>query len=90
MIDVRKSAVEPLTEEKLFEWRRMLLGTSKKISVGNWCSHEDPMQVISGAIGKEKIHFEAPPSARVEKEMEQPEIIQKHKTGFHLKWTPIH
>ena len=69
MIDVRKTFKEPLTEEKLFAWHRMLLGENKRVSVGGWRTHEDPMQVISGAIGKEKVHFEAPPSAKVPGEM---------------------
>ena len=70
MIDVRETSEAPLTEEKLFVWHRMLLGTSRKITVGNWRTH-DPMQVISGATGKEKVHFEAPPSDRVPAEMKQ-------------------
>ncbi|MBC6492811.1 Fic family protein [Flavihumibacter stibioxidans] len=71
MIDVRNTFEKALTEEKLFEWHRMLMGQSKRIEVGQWRTHEDPMQVISGAIGKEKIHFEAPPSSQVPTEMEK-------------------
>lgn len=69
MIDVRKTFTEPLTEEKLFAWHRMLLGENKKISVGKWRTHKDPMKVVSGAIGKEKVYFEAPPSLQVPGEM---------------------
>ncbi len=69
MIDVRKTFIEPLNEEKLFAWHKMLLGNSKRIEAGKWRTGEDPMQIISGAIGKEIIHFEAPPSAQVPKEM---------------------
>lgn len=69
MIDVRKTFTQPLTEEKLFAWHRMLLGESKGNSVGVWRTHEDPMQVVSGPIGKEKVHFEAPPSLQVPGEM---------------------
>ncbi len=71
MIDVRKTYKEPLTGEKLFSWHKMLLGQNKRIEVGQWRTHEDPMQVISGAIGNEKVHFEAPPSSLVPKEMER-------------------
>lgn len=71
MIDVRKTFKEPLTEEKLFSWHKMLLGENKRIEVGKWRSHEEPMQVVSGAIGKEKVHYEAPPSSQVPKEMKQ-------------------
>jgi Fic family protein len=70
MIDVRKTYAEPLTTEKLFAWHRMLMGSTSRLLVGGWRKHEDPMQVVSGAIGKEHVHFEAPPSAQVPKEME--------------------
>ncbi|HVY76866.1 MAG TPA: Fic family protein [Puia sp.] len=69
MIDARKSFKEPLSEERLFSWHKMLLGENKKIEVGRWRTHEDPMQIVSGPVGKEKVHFEAPPSARVPREM---------------------
>lgn len=69
MIDARKTFKEPLTEEKLFAWHKMLLGENKGIAVGTWRTHGEPMQVISGATGKEKIYFEAPPSSQVPKEM---------------------
>ncbi len=71
MIDVRKTFKEPLTEEKLFAWHRMLLGEDKNIKVGQWRTHEDPMQVVSGAMGKTRVHYEAPPSSRVPSEMEK-------------------
>ncbi len=70
MIDVRKTYAEPLTIDKLFAWHRMLMGSTSRLRVGDWRKHEDPMQVVSGAIGKERVHFEAPPSAQVPKEME--------------------
>jgi len=70
MISVRDTYKEHLTRAKLFQWHRMLLRTNKKVSIGRWRTHKEPMQVISGSIGKENVHFEAPPSARVPKEME--------------------
>ncbi len=70
MIDVRKTYADTLTKEKLFRWHEMLLRGNQKINTGVWRSHEDPMQVVSGTIGKEIIHFEAPPSLRVPSEME--------------------
>ncbi len=42
---------------------------SKAIKVGEWRSYKEPMQVISGSIGKQKVHYEAPPSSRVPSEM---------------------
>ncbi|RYZ50983.1 MAG: Fic family protein, partial [Sphingobacteriales bacterium] len=71
MVDVRSSYAEPLTIEKLFKWHEMLLGHEKNLTVGAWRSDQAPMQVVSGAYGKEKIHFEAPPSASLAKEMKQ-------------------
>ena len=71
MIDVRKTFKEPLTEAKLFTWHKMLLRENKKMEVGKWRTHEEPMQVISGAMGKEKIHYQAPPSSKVAKEMKK-------------------
>lgn len=69
MIDVRTTFKESLTEEKLFAWHTMLLGQHKGIEVGRWRTHAEPMQVISGALGKTRVHYEAPPSSRVPKEM---------------------
>lgn len=71
MIDVRKTFRAPLTQEKLFAWHRMLLGENNQIEVGHWRTHEDPMQVISGAMGKEIVHYEAPPSSAVPNEMQK-------------------
>jgi Fic family protein len=71
MIDVRKTFKEPLTEAKLFVWHKMLLRESQKLELGQWRTHQEPMQVISGAMGKEKVHYEAPPSSKVPKEMKK-------------------
>ena len=49
----------------------MLLRQSRVLTVGAWRIHEDPMQVISGAMGKEKVHYEAPPSSQVPEEMKR-------------------
>lgn len=71
MIDVRNTYRDKLTEEKLFAWHAMLLPESDNIKVGGWRDHEDPMQVVSGPIGKQKVHYEAPPSSRVSAEMKK-------------------
>lgn len=71
MIDVRNTYKEPLTDKKIFEWHSMLLGGNNDIIVGKWRKHKEPMQVVSGAIGKQKVHFEAPPSEKVPGEMKQ-------------------
>ncbi|MCX6315984.1 MAG: Fic family protein [Bacteroidetes bacterium] len=71
MIDVRKTFNEQLTEEKLFAWHKMLLGENKRVAIGQWRFHEEPMRVISGSLGKEKVHYEAPPSSKVPDEMKK-------------------
>lgn len=71
MIDVRNTFDEPLSKEKLFEWHRMLFRENQSIKVGAWRTHKEPLQVVSGVIGKETVHFEAPPSTRVPSEMNQ-------------------
>ena len=42
-----------------------------KVKAGAWRTHKEPMQVVSGVLGKEKIHYEAPPSERVPQEMDE-------------------
>ncbi len=71
MISVRENHSKPLSEEMLFTWHKMIMKGSKGINAGQWRTYEDPMQVISGAIGKEKVHFEAPPSKAVPQEMQR-------------------
>jgi len=71
MVEVRNTFAAALTKEVLFAWHEMLMSQSSRIHIGVWRSHSEPMHVVSGAIGKEKIHFEAPPSASVPYEMQQ-------------------
>lgn len=69
MVDARNSYAENLTKEKLFAWHKMVMQGTQRIKAGGWRTHKEPMQVISGPIGKTKVHFEAPPSNQVPKEM---------------------
>jgi len=75
LIDATKKYDQPLTAERLRSWQAALFPTGYsgllRIQVGEWRSGEDPMQVVSGAIGKENLHFEAVPSSCVENEMDQ-------------------
>jgi Fic family protein len=71
IIAVRNTWRDAITEEQLFAWHKMLMVTNVKIKVGQWRDHLEPMQIVSGAMGKEKVHFEAPPSNRVPHEMER-------------------
>lgn len=66
----------PLTSERLFEWHRLLFpdgrSGSRAITVGAWRPREvDPMQVVSGPIGRERVHFQAPSAARLPEEMDR-------------------
>ncbi len=69
LVKAREDFDNDLTEMQLFEWHKLLMLGNNTITVGEYRSHTEPMQVISGAIGKEIIHFEAPPSAQVSGEM---------------------
>ncbi len=69
MIDVRNTYAECLTKGKLFLWHKMIMKGSRRVKIGGWRTHKDPMQVISGPIGKQKVHYEAPPSKRIPEEM---------------------
>jgi Fic family protein len=71
MIDVRNSFEASLSEGKLFEWHKMIMMGSRRAKAGGWRTHKEAMQVLSGPVGKEKVHFEAPPSSRVPGEMKR-------------------
>jgi Fic family protein len=71
MIDVRHSYNEILSKEKVFSWHQMLMKGTKGIQVGAWRTHSEPMQVVSGALERQTVHYEAPPSDRVPAEMDQ-------------------
>jgi Fic family protein len=75
MLDATRNFDTPLTAERLFDWHAALFPTGRsgigRITVGAWRTAEaGPMQVVSGPIGKERVHFEAPPAQRLESEME--------------------
>lgn len=69
MLAVRNDYLQPLTSQILFDWHTMLMKGNTKIQVGKWRTHIEPMQIVSGAIGREMVHFEAPPSSQVPSEM---------------------
>ena len=76
MIDATQNFDQALTDDRLFGWHALLFpigrSGSRKIEVGNWRQNtkEDPMQVVSGAMGREEVHFQAPDSIYVSAEME--------------------
>jgi Fic family protein len=77
MLDATERYASPLTEERLFGWHAALFPTGRsgmnKITTGAWRTGE--IEVVSGPIGKEKVHFEAP----------GPEAVRREMSGF-LTW----
>ena len=74
VLDATQNFAEPLTDERLFGWHASLFPTGfsniHRITVGGWRTDKSgPMQVVSGRIGKEKVHYQAPAAERLEKEM---------------------
>ncbi len=74
LLDATQRHQLPLTDDRLFGWQAALFPTGRSgmfnITVGEWRDNtKGPMQVVSGALGRERIHFEAPPSERVPAEM---------------------
>ena len=74
MLDATQNCFTPLTTERLFDWHAALFPTGRsgmyKITVGHWRTDSNgPMQVVSGGIGNEKVHFEAPNSLLIEKDI---------------------
>jgi len=75
MLDATGGFSEPLTKDRLFAWHASLFPTGRsgmaKIAVGQWRPQEaGEMQVVSGPIGRERVHFRAPHADRLEPEME--------------------
>ena len=74
MLDGTRNFDKPLTKKRLFGWHASLFPTGRsgmrRISVGGWRTKESgSMQVVSGPMGKEKVHFEAPEAGRLDAEM---------------------
>lgn len=74
MLDATQKYDLPLSKDRLFAWHAALFPTGWsnlfKITVAGWRKDTTgPMQVVSGPMGKEKIHFQAPDSERIESEM---------------------
>lgn len=101
MLDATQRFDAPLTAERLFGWHAALFPTGRsgleKITVGAW--RPGPMHVISGSIGKEKVHFEAPEASRLSVEIAQflkwfeshPQIDPVIRAGTaHLWFVTIH
>jgi Fic family protein len=104
MLDATRSYNEPLTSDRLFAWHASLFPTGRSgmnpIRVGGWREDKTgPMQVVSGPIGKEHVHFDAPKAVRLPGEMQAfidwfntaAEIDPVLKAGLaHLWFVTIH
>ena len=74
MLDATRKFGEALTAERLFSWHAALFPSGRsgmrRIATGAWRTGEDgPMQVVSGAMGQEKVHFEAPDAVLLDEEV---------------------
>jgi Fic family protein len=97
MLDATQNCFKPLTKGRLFDWHAALFPTGRngmyKIVVGDWRKDStEPMQVVSGPMGKEKVHFEAPNSDLLEKEMTSflDWFSQNHEIDLVLKASIAH
>jgi Fic family protein len=76
MLDATQNYDQPLSEDRLFDWHAALFPTGRsgmsKINVGAWRDDKKgPMQVVSGPIGKERVHYEAPVAGLLRGEMKK-------------------
>jgi Fic family protein len=75
LLDATLNYLLPLTEERLKGWQAARFPTGysglHRIRVGDWRGKDAPMQVVSGPVGREKVHYEAPPDERVQAEIER-------------------
>ncbi|HEU4341199.1 MAG TPA: Fic family protein [Candidatus Binatia bacterium] len=74
MLDATQNYGAPLTDERLFGWHASLFPTGysgmSRIAIGRWRDDsKGPMQIVSGTVGRERVHFEAPAAKRLPKEM---------------------
>ena len=74
MLDATENHAAPLTAERLFGWQAALFPTGysglRRLKTGQWRDDADgPMQVVSGPIGRQRVHFQAPPARLLDREM---------------------
>ena len=73
LLDATQNYEQPLTEERLFAWHGALfpIGRSGLYEIDVACYRKDEMQIVSGAMGKEKVHYQAVPMKQVKLEMDK-------------------
>ena len=104
VLDATSCAADPLTTERLFGWHAALFPTGysglHKISIGQWRDDLDgPMHVVSGPVGRRKVHFQAPPADVLPYEVarflawanDQTDVPELLKAGLaHLWFVTLH
>lgn len=71
MVNLYQTFAAPLAHATMFAWHKMLMSSDRGIRVvGGYRTHEEPMQVVSDSLHHSKVHFEAPPSAKMKAEMD--------------------
>lgn len=101
MLDATQQAGQPLTAQRLYGWHHALFPTGYSglhpLQVGSW--RTGPMQVVSGPMGRERVHYEAPPAEVLQEQMQQfldwfngsPELDPVLKAGLaHFWFVTIH
>ena len=82
-LDATRNFKAALTSERLFDWHAGLFPTGRsagiKIEVAKYRTSQEPMQIVSGAMGREKVHYEAPASSQVPKMMDA--VLEYINTG---------
>lgn len=72
MTDLYRNFAPPLVHQTLYNWHKLFTSDRHDLKdIGSYRTHDEPMQIISGPLNKRKIHFEAPSSAIVKKEMDR-------------------
>lgn len=71
MVNLYRTFDQPLSHGTLHDWHRMLTyGRNDLNDIGRYRTHGDPMQIVSGAVYRPKVHFEAPPSDQMQWQMD--------------------
>jgi Fic family protein len=97
LLDATLNHKEALTTQRLFGWHAALFPTGysgiHKILVASWRDdHSGPMQVVSGPIGREEIHYQAPPAMQLANEMNKthrPRLKNAKKKSSTACWSPV-
>lgn len=83
MVDAYANFAAPLEAETLFRWHGMLLSHDRSLStIGGCRRHPEAMQIVSGAAGRPKVHFEAPLGQGARRNGDPDRLVQPHGAGL--------